>query len=205
MSGFGNTHPGWTQRLLGELQRDKKKTAVLLGLLAVAGFLGVRAIWSISSSPAGAAGAVVTSVSPAAPGNGAAPSAEGALAQAAAKAAPAFPRPAAPRRAASRDLFALQLDDYPVAQESKAALGAQTQPASQPVDPEQMQVEAIQAQARGLSLQSTILSATPRAIINEQLVGVGDKVQGFQVVEVSNRACVLVQDGVRVRLLMKDQ
>lgn len=204
MSGFGKTNQGWLPRLLGEFQRDRKKTAVLLGLLAVAGFLGARAVWNVSSSPAGAAGAVAAPVLPAAPGLAAVATAGVGPSRGAAKDAPAFPRPSASRRAASRDLFALQLDGYPPALEAKLAPAA-AEPASQPADPEQLRVEAVQAKARGLSLQSTFLSAAPRAIINDQLVGVGDMVQGFQVVEVSNRACVLVQDGVRVRIEMSDQ
>jgi hypothetical protein len=54
-------------------------------------------------------------------------------------------------------------------------------------------------------LQSTIISDDPRAVINGQFVGAGELIEGFKVVEVTAKACVLVQDGVRVRLEILDR
>lgn len=59
--------------------------------------------------------------------------------------------------------------------------------------------------ASAMTLASTILSATPKAIIDGQLVQVGDTIKGFQVKQISSRAVTLERDGVSVELEMKGE
>jgi len=107
------------------------------------------------------------------------------------------------RAKVTQDIFAVRLEYFPQDQESNVAL-AGAAPAVQAVDPNQIRAATVLAKAKGLSLQSTIISQRPKAVINGQLVGVRDTIQGFEVVEVQARSCVLVQDGVQIVLEMKD-
>ena len=56
--------------------------------------------------------------------------------------------------------------------------------------------------ARSLKLQTTIVGAHPRAVINGQLVGPGDKIAGFTVRRILDRKVIVEMDGVQVRLEM---
>jgi hypothetical protein len=62
---------------------------------------------------------------------------------------------------------------------------------------------AIQAKALELALQSTVVSANPTAIIEGQVLHVGDWVNGFRVVEIGSRQCTLEKSGVKVTIEMK--
>ena len=57
------------------------------------------------------------------------------------------------------------------------------------------------AQAQALSLQSTIISDVPMAIINGCVVRLGERTaSGFEVIEISACACTVMKDGVKVTL-----
>jgi hypothetical protein len=200
----------WHARLLAELTRDKKKTALLSGLLLLAAILGVRMLVQGSGpSTAGAEPAVV------AKGGGAMPAVTQAgaptAALAAANAGKSTPfaggdlRPVRGHPKIEQDIFAPKLHLFPLEQEAKPVAAPAPVPVAQPVDQAKVHQEAILAKAKGLSLQSTIVSSQPKAIINGQLVGAGDLVDGFKVVQVTAHACVVVRDGVQVTLEMKDQ
>ncbi len=61
------------------------------------------------------------------------------------------------------------------------------------------------AQAQALTLQSTIVTANPTAMINDSVLRKGDWINGFQVVEITPRTCSLVKDEITVILGMKGQ
>ncbi|MHB1156695.1 MAG: hypothetical protein ACYC26_07635 [Phycisphaerales bacterium] len=61
---------------------------------------------------------------------------------------------------------------------------------------------AVQAQAKSLALQSTLLGDVSRAMISGNLLEVGQSIQGFTLKEVRSRAVVLEKDGVQVILEM---
>ena len=73
-----------------------------------------------------------------------------------------------------------------------------------PVDEEAARREAerkaVQAQARALTLQSTMVGSA--AIINGQVLRVGDWINGFQVVEIAVRSCTVEKSSMRVTLEM---
>ncbi len=56
--------------------------------------------------------------------------------------------------------------------------------------------------AEALSLQSTLQGAEPLALINGELMKVGDRVQGFTVTKIDSRRVTLRKDGVEVHLEM---
>jgi hypothetical protein len=65
--------------------------------------------------------------------------------------------------------------------------------------------ESIQKAAATMTVESTILSAIPKAIINGQLVQLGDTVNGFRIVEISSRTVTLEREGMTVQLEMKSE
>jgi len=77
-----------------------------------------------------------------------------------------------------------------------------TKSASDPADELQQHQQRIMTEARSLKLQSTILGAQPRAMINGSLIGPGQTIQGFEVTEIRPRTVKLVKDGVTVVLEM---
>ena len=208
MIPLGTTRQTWQDRLWAELKRDKKKTSLMAGLLVLAAILGVRMLVQGSGpTPADAEETAVSRPGGTMPGPtpAGAPSAPLASAEAGKTAlfGGADPRPAGARPKIVQDIFAPKLDLFPLEKEPTPV--AAPAPAPQPVDQEKIQREAVLAKAKGLTLQSTIVSSRPKAIINGQLAGVGDAVDGFQVVQVTAHACVVVRDGVQVTLEMKDQ
>ncbi len=65
--------------------------------------------------------------------------------------------------------------------------------------------QTILAQARALSLQSTVVSKEPTAIINGKVLCKGDWISGFKVVEITARNCELTKEGVTIILTMKNR
>lgn len=199
--------PDWKQKLSVELRRDKKKTAILTVLLIVAVVVGVRTV-SGSLSPSSAEAS--TSVAGVPEGQ---PSVS-------APVSPVVSRAAAPADAVldetwtkgarknaqrtrkfTRDVFAIKLDYFPPAMEEAA-----TQPASAPAcdSSRDDEIKEVRALAKSLSLQSTVISARPTAVINGSVLRVGEWISGFELVEITARTCVVAQKGVKVQLFMPD-
>lgn len=201
MAAPANAPTDWTQRLKAELMRDKRKTAVMALLLLVAVIVAARQV-SRSADPASA-----TAAGPTAPEGGVSePPAPAALWGVPGAAGPPSreTRPPAGARTITRDLFAMKVSDFPVDQEVKVAAPPTTSTAPA-ASPEEIEAQQIRAQAQDLALQSTYISSQPTAIVNGQVVRVGDRLRGFQVVEITQGACVLVQKGVRVTLGMNNR
>jgi hypothetical protein len=70
-------------------------------------------------------------------------------------------------------------------------------------DEKEMERQAVLKQAKEMVLQSTMTSANPSAVINGRVLRLGEWLNGFQVVEISPRACKVEKRGVRVTLEMK--
>ncbi|MDY6913933.1 MAG: hypothetical protein SVT52_05705 [Planctomycetota bacterium] len=192
---------GWQQRLTAELKRDKKKTAIMAALLLVAAVLGIRLVVK-SSGPDGAnAGAVAMRPQPQA----------GSQSPTAA-ALPSERKPASAGRKSSyvpsgsmeitRDIFEANTDVFPPKKQT-ANNPARLVPSGKPViSEEEVRRRVIQAQAKALTLQSTIHSATPTAIINGCVLCKGEWINGFQVTAINARTCVLEKNGVKIILEM---
>lgn len=187
------------KRLLAELKRDRKKTAVMAILLLVA-LVAVGRLFLRSAVPTKAAAA----------------------APAAGKAAPAARASSAQRSDSGedrsgesgrervkylgpidttikRDIFAANPKYFPAVVKPDVASHA----APSGMDDINAERAAIQAKALELALQSTVVSANPTAIIEGQVLHVGDWVNGFRVVEIGSRQCTLEKSGVKVTIEMK--
>ncbi|MBL4702176.1 MAG: hypothetical protein JKX85_13060 [Phycisphaeraceae bacterium] len=96
-----------------------------------------------------------------------------------------------------RDLFALDLTDYPTE--------AVETPKKRPVD-RKPQGDKIENELKGMvgriRLESTVLGSRPCAVINGQIVVVGQSIEGLILKEVQNRQVLLEYRGRMVRLRM---
>ena len=61
-------------------------------------------------------------------------------------------------------------------------------------------VEQIRAEAARLKVQSTLMGASPKALVNGRLVGVGDVVASFRVTRIEARRIVVEREGIKFGL-----
>jgi hypothetical protein len=66
----------------------------------------------------------------------------------------------------------------------------------------QEMLSSLQAQARALRVTSVLMGSRPRAVINGELVGEGDVVAGFRVLEIEPRRIVVEREGIRLEVTM---
>jgi len=71
-----------------------------------------------------------------------------------------------------------------------------------PAVSEAERIATVNDQAGVLALQSTMASNRPVAMINGKVLGVGDRIEGFDIVHISTGRCVVEKDGVQVSLQM---
>ena len=187
--------PNWRLRLFAELRRDRKKATMLILLLVVAGALGGRMVFKhVAEAEAdtlkadGGQDAPQTGADgPVTPGPG--PSGAG---------GPAWTSNAS----ITRDIFKLNVGVFPVVDGGEMATLTKD-PAPGGTDHQRAQMRRVQAEARALTLQSTIIGATPTAIINGRVIREGKTINGFRVVAVTARGCVIEKQGVKIALQMK--
>jgi hypothetical protein len=200
-------------RIGAELGRDKKKAAILGVLILVGAVLGFRALVKVSPASASAASLVASpSVAPASSSQGAAARQLGGAAS----------RDAVSRETQrvayikglnydfERDLFAVNPDYFPPPPKPLAA-GPRVVLGNDP-DAEQVQ-RLVEKEAKTLALQSTMVGATPIAIINgppdsdgkkgPRVLRVGETINGFQVTQISSRSCSLKKNDMTILLEMK--
>jgi hypothetical protein len=67
----------------------------------------------------------------------------------------------------------------------------------------QIYIENLQRQAADMRLQSTVMGATPKAVINGALVGEGDVVAQFRVVKIEARRITVEREGIKLEIQMK--
>ncbi len=199
--------PSWRANLGEDLRRDKKKAVILAVLAVVAVGVGGRLLLQ-KESPAGAGGATATA------GRSGQPDQTPAPPSTASKTAQAVRDEYIHEmeRQVTRDIFSLDLDLYTLIELPKPKHAVKSTTAK-PVKPARTREEIVRAQAKLLSLQMTIVSDTPTAIINGQVLAVGDMVKvntgddtrplRFRVIEITSHACVVAKDGLEVELRMK--
>jgi hypothetical protein len=194
-------------RLKAEMAHDRKKATLLVVLAAVGLLLGVRLLLSSGgTTPAGADAAQ----GPPSSAAGAGPTAAQRQMLAASpellvgQALEDEPPARRPLRKVSdeigRDLFLPKLDQY-VRIDPDSDLAEKDEKTEPAFDAEEHQ-RAVLSRAKQLKLQTILIGPTPKAVINGRVVGSGDWIAGFEVVGVRSQACVLQQEGVRVRLDM---
>jgi hypothetical protein len=57
-------------------------------------------------------------------------------------------------------------------------------------------VESLRAQAARLKVQSTLMGASPKALVDGRLVGIGDVVASFRVTRIEARRIVVEREGI---------
>lgn len=115
-----------------------------------------------------------------------------------------------------RNLFAIKLDYYPqdgtkVNQTLRAPQGngfwdklakSMASKADQRKE-RQILIENLQLQAMQLKLQSTVMGATPRALVNGGMVREGDVVASFRVLRIEARRIIVEREGIKLEIQMK--
>ena len=206
-------------KLKAELLGDKRKACMLLGLLALAAFVIARAL--MTGGPPARSSAAAPKPKPI----------MAALAgterlSTKAKADQDRREEYLQRidRAITRDLFKTSPDFFPLpgSQLDAELVQSAAQSPQDLADPgflggltrqvrERQQVQReqlaklsyVKGQAEALSLQTTIMGAVPTALINGQVLHVGQEIQGFTVQSISANCCVVVKDGVEVPIPMR--
>lgn len=116
-------------------------------------------------------------------------------------------------RRVTKDIFAVDLALYVPINLPEPNKSPNSTPTTGPVTRARTRREIVRAQAKLLCLQMTIVSDTPTAIINGQVLGVGEIVNvenedgknplRFRVMRITSHACIVAKDGVTVELRMK--
>ena len=190
---------GWQERLMAELKRGGKKTVVLGLLLLLLAILVCREVFRrLGPSDVGAivprrarAVEAATAVSPASPNKP--PKRSERPGKVASLAKPVV----------DRDLFAPNPSYFPPHQRQNKQAPVVT-PVDRAAAKREAERRAVQAQAQALVLQSTVVGTMPTAIINGQVLHEGDWINGFRVIEITSRACVIERKGMRVTLEMSN-
>lgn len=185
-------------RIKRQLIADRKKVGAMLCLLSVALLLWGRLLLKdVPRTAVAQPGAAVAAMDSAPPASSSAKSSADKNARIEIV-LPQFPM-------SHRDLFAFDPDYFPTVETPVGNTSVVDKSASKSTDDSfrQQQLElAVQAQAKSLTLQSTLLGDVSRAMINGNLLEAGQSIQGFVLKEVRSRAVVLEKDGVEVILEM---
>lgn len=193
-----------TERARDELTRDKKKSVVLAVLAVGICVLLVRATTGTSTPARSQAAMPASSLAPAA----ATLTESVALAEQEAQAAKERYIHSLERKI-TRDLFSLSPEVFPPEHaRSPVSLvpgkGQADQAGAEKLARKLAQRRLVQAQARALVLQSTVISGNPIAIINGRVSRIGDWINGFQLKAITARNCTLAKRGVGVILEMNN-
>jgi hypothetical protein len=120
----------------------------------------------------------------------------------------------APGATLSRNLFAIELERFPadgarIRTADKDAVGfwdelAKSMTVRADVRRErQVLIENLARQASQLRLQSTMMGASPKAVIDGDLVGEGDVVASFRVLKIEPRRIIIEREGIKLEIPMK--
>ncbi|HEY7115414.1 MAG TPA: hypothetical protein VH475_02445 [Tepidisphaeraceae bacterium] len=202
-----------TDKLVRQAKADPKKASVLAVLVAVLAFMWFRALSGTGGGPASASAMFAGEGSGGSAGGYAVPDnlrlpsqvspAQAALQEWAR-------RPIAPL---SRNLFVINYDFFPqegarVEPVVRAAPGdgfwdqlAKSMAArADQIKEHQVLLENLRRQVGQLKVQSTLMGASPKALVNGQLVGVGDVVASFRVTKIEARRIVVEREGIKFAL-----
>ena len=101
-----------------------------------------------------------------------------------------------------RDPFSLQPQFFQTIPQAEEKPPSPEKSGPNPSDELERKEAAVREAARELQLQSTLLGAKPRAVINGVLIEIGQAIAGFELTEISSRHVKLKKDGVVVELEM---
>lgn len=186
---------------MSQVRRDPKKVVILAVLLVILAVVGVSQTGR-RAGPSSAEGAVTAGRHAGVGG-----SAIAGGPQAAGRAGAAKPKgqaesdedlPDLSTQAVNRDLFLVSPLHFPPEEKAKAV--PQAPVVENPATRREAELRILQAQAKALALQSTMVGSVPTAIVNGQVLRVGEWISGFQVVEIAARSCTIEKQGTRLIL-----
>ncbi len=205
---------GWLRQIKRNAKEDPKKAGFLTILCVVLVFLVTRQMMkSGGSGPAKTASASskTTKRGAQAPGNVVArPTISHGAAEAMRQWMLAPPKPL------SRNLFAVKLDYFPrdggrLAKPSRAMnengfwdeVAKSMASDADHLRDRQILIDNLRTQAARLRLQTTIMGAEPKALINGELVGENSVVASFRVLKIEARRIIVEREGIKLEIQMK--
>jgi len=213
-----NATPSLYVRMQEALRREARKAAVLTLLIALLMVLWVRMAMRNSDGPNQAIAETTLR------GGHALSPQERSIARSAEATGALRTWLSTPPAPISRNLFAVNLNQYP--QEGSNRTSVESSPAgagfwgelaksvSAKADlskERQILLENLQQQASQLSLQTTVMGMKPKAVVNGELVGVGDVVASgtgesrttFRVLKIEPRRIIVEREGIKLAVPMK--
>jgi hypothetical protein len=202
-----------SNKLVALLQKDPKKASVLGVLVLVLGGMWVRLAMSGATSPAKASASIAN---PAAISNaknkGLSAKARATSANTADALSEWLAKPITP---ISRNLFAVRIDNFPLATGKSGldsgtaqqtfwdALAKSVSNHADQMEKRQNLIANLRTQASQMELQSIVMGAKPKALVDGELVGEGDVVASFRVLKIEPRRIIVEREGIRLEILMK--
>jgi hypothetical protein len=199
----------WSEKAMSAVRASPGKSSVLTGLVLIMVIAWIRVLVGGHTGPVAAHGATtpaglaagVLSEEPVVPHRSADP---GQSIQQWAR------QPAQPL---ARNPFAVPMDFYPIdssKNDDSASAGngywnlVSKSLSSRADQQEQRQIliDNVRIAAESLKLDSTIMSATPGAMVNGQLVHEGSVVAGFRVLRIESRQLIIEREGVKLAVMM---
>lgn len=209
---------GVAAKLKVMIAAEKKKAITLGALVLMLLVFALKAVWSmgprIGSASGGAEDASVSSVASA--GRDALSRARASAQGGSSGEMVEVPR----RRAADRNVFALDPSHFPLLSQPDAPSSSEASNVPEEVEPSapiaddtrpDREAQLI-GQTTGWRLSSVLLGSKPSAVMEaggpkerKSIVRVGDEFKGWSVIEIAADAVVLEYDGVRVRIMKSSQ
>jgi len=115
----------------------------------------------------------------------------------------------------SRNLFAIRMDHFPLAAGTSGSESATTQQTfwealaksvntrADQMEKRQNLIQNLTDQASQMELQSIVMGAKPKALVDGELVGEGDVVASFRVLKIESRRIIVEREGIRLEIQMK--
>ena len=200
----------WSEKAMAAVRASPGKSSVLTGLVLIMAVAWIRVLVGGHTNPASAqaartpaaAAAMVFATEPADlhhPTEQEGPSLQQWARQ--------------PVRPLTRNPFAVPLDCYPMdaaKNNDPASTGAgywnlvSKSMSSRADQQEQRQIliDNIRIAAEALKLDSTIMGATPGAMVNGQMVREGSVIDGFRVLKIESRQLIVEREGVKLAIMM---
>ena len=193
----------WKKRLIAEISRDKKK-AVTLGLLLLVAIFFIGKLLLKSSPTEATAAANPTAI--ASPGAPVPPGAENTAARIHSAESPRVNVPKGAAKGITRDIFRPDESIFPHVEKTASAnskVNVVEDEKSKRDAELRRKRELIREQGAELHLKSTITGRVPTAIINGTVLGLDGVINGFRIVKIESKVCVVEKEGITLNLTME--
>ena len=212
MAAAAKHHPGLVKKLTAAVRRDPQKAGILTVLVAILVVLQVRLL--TGSKAVGPSRAKAAAIMP--------KSDKGSMGNASDNGNPLRAWEQQPSATLKRNLFVVNLEKFPQDSGQTATASAKSalfwddlaKSLSLQADvrkERQVLIANLQQQASQLRLQSTMMGAVPKAVINGDMVGegsvvacgTGDSRVTFRVLKIEARRIIIEREGIKLEIQMK--